>query len=233
MVLAAVVVAGFQWTRGARLRGKRPRRTLVGWSGRSRGWRGAAHRYRAVHDGGSGGGGRRWAAGETSDVGDVVVIEGLWDSVMFVDGWSGLEDDWWKMAPVVACSEEGGGVRWPWQLRAGVSMACGWGSSWWQLRHSTWLHVSDGLPVHNGAGAEVEQCWGVGAKMVERGRPSDLCALFISMRGGWKRWRELRPGRWQRWNWGRQSGGCEFFGLAKRRQPLSKCWRHGWVPMFG
>jgi hypothetical protein len=54
-----------------------------------------------------------------------VVIEGLWDSVMFVDGWSGLGDGRRKMALVAAYGEEGGGVGWPWQLETGVSVARG------------------------------------------------------------------------------------------------------------
>jgi hypothetical protein len=54
-----------------------------------------------------------------------VVIEGLWDSVMFVDGWSGLGDGRRKMALVAACGEEGGGVGRPWQLETGVSVARG------------------------------------------------------------------------------------------------------------
>jgi hypothetical protein len=64
-------------------------------------------------------------AEETLDVGDRVVVEGLRDSVMFVDGWSGLGDGPWKMAPVAACSEEGSSIGQPWQLWAGVSMAHG------------------------------------------------------------------------------------------------------------
>jgi hypothetical protein len=60
--------------------------------------------------------GRRRVARETLDVGDGVVIEGLRDSVMFMDGWSGLGDGRWKIAPVAACGEEGGGVKWPKQL---------------------------------------------------------------------------------------------------------------------
>jgi hypothetical protein len=47
------------------------------------------------------------------NVGDGVVVEGCWDSVMFVDGWSALEYGRWKMAPVAAYSEDGGGVGWP------------------------------------------------------------------------------------------------------------------------
>jgi hypothetical protein len=45
-----------------------------------------------------------------------VVVDGLQDSVMFVDGWSGLGDGRWKMALVASCGEEGGGVGRPWQL---------------------------------------------------------------------------------------------------------------------
>jgi hypothetical protein len=59
------------------------------------------------------------------DVGDGVVVQGLRDSVMFVDGWSGLGGRLVEMAPVAACVEEGGRGRRPWQLRAGVSMAHG------------------------------------------------------------------------------------------------------------
>jgi hypothetical protein len=64
-------------------------------------------------------------AGETPDVGDRAVVEGLWDSAMFVDEWSGLGDGRWKTASVAACGEEGSYVRRPWQLRAGVSLARG------------------------------------------------------------------------------------------------------------
>jgi hypothetical protein len=59
------------------------------------------------------------------NVGDGVVVEALRDLVMFVDGWSGLGDGQGKMTPVAACGEEGGDIEWPWQLRAGVSVAQG------------------------------------------------------------------------------------------------------------
>jgi hypothetical protein len=55
-------------------------------------------------------GARQCAAGETLDVGDGVVVEGLLNSVMFVDGWLGLVDGRWKTALVAAYGEDGGGV---------------------------------------------------------------------------------------------------------------------------
>jgi hypothetical protein len=55
-------------------------------------------------------------AAETLVVGDGVVIEGLWDSMMFMDGWSRLGDSRWQTAPVAACGEEGGGGGRPWRL---------------------------------------------------------------------------------------------------------------------
>jgi hypothetical protein len=87
-----------------------------------------------------------------------VVIEGLWDSVMLMDRWLGPGNDRWKTAPVAACGEEERGVWWPWLLRTGVSLARGWGSNRWWLRHSTWLRIGDGLPSHNGGRAGAERC---------------------------------------------------------------------------
>jgi hypothetical protein len=48
---------------------------------------------------------------------------------------------------VVARGEEEGSIGWPWQRRAGVGLARGWGFYRRWLRHSTWLHVGDSLPV--------------------------------------------------------------------------------------
>jgi hypothetical protein len=71
------------------------------------------------------------------DVGDGVVVQGLRDSVMFVDGWSGLGGRLVEMALVAACGEEGG-------------VAGGPGSS---EQGSVWLTVED--PVDDGSGSQL------------------------------------------------------------------------------
>jgi hypothetical protein len=53
-------------------------------------------------------------AREMQDVGDGVVVVGLQNSVLFVDGWSGLGLGQWKMASVAAYGEEGSSVERPW-----------------------------------------------------------------------------------------------------------------------
>jgi hypothetical protein len=67
----------------------------------------------------------------------------------------------------------------------------------------TWLHVGNGLPVHNGGRAKAERCWGVGVEMAERGKPLALRALFIAARRRGRRRRKLRAERWRRRSRGR------------------------------
>jgi hypothetical protein len=160
----------------------------------------------------------RLAAGETLDVGDGVVVEGLQDLVMLVDGWSGLGNGRWKTAPVAARGEEEGGVGRPWQLRAGVSLAHGWDSGRWRLGHSTWLHIGDDLLVHNGGRAGMEWC---GMRKGKGGNSPQPRTRFIgSGNPGATAMATVLP----RCTWGggvKPWGGNTAAGTIVRRRPLT------------